>query len=73
MKQGRTRLEMDRYIEESRDETQDAALQTLIRTVRQQLTKSSSMLSNYSSKNKDIKKAESVVDKARKILFDLQD
>ena len=45
----------------------------VVREIRQDLTKSASRLASLAAKDKRFKKAEDLVDKARKILFDLQE
>lgn len=44
-----------------------------VRAIRTDLTKSARQLASMASKDKRFKEAEKLVDKARKILFDLQD
>jgi hypothetical protein len=71
MKQSRSRMEMDKYIAERANELDYNP--EVVREIRQDLTKSASRLASLAARDKRFKKAEDLVDKARKILFDLQD
>lgn len=87
MKTGRTRWEMEKYIAESKEDPaasvskfEKGRFNDAVSSIRSDLMKGSSRLSAMASlkthtaiQRSRFKKAEDLVDKARKILFDLQD